>query len=114
MPRSEGGLFPMNIPMFEDLSQSISYSYGVRISDEKDEMCGVSLRGTFIIDDAGVLRHSSVNDLPVGRNVDEVLRTLKAFQHVAKHGEVCPANWDQSKKAMNVGNSDKLNEFWKI
>jgi len=63
-------------------------------------MQGVALRGTFIIDDKGILRHSEVNDLPVGRNVEATLRTLKAFQHTDKHGEVCPAKWDSSKKAV--------------
>lgn len=112
-PRDQGGLAPMKIPMLADLSQSISARYGVRINDELDEMHGVSLRGTFIIDPKGTLKHSSINDLPVGRNVDEVLRLVKAFQYVEKHGEVCPASWSEGKKSIPVGNSDKVKEFWK-
>lgn len=110
-PRNEGGLNPVNIPMLSDLSQNIAKDYGVRVTDEDLE--GVALRGTFVIDKKGVLRHSSVNDLPVGRNVDEVLRIVRAFQHVDEHGEVCHATWTPGKSGMTPGNSDKLKEFWK-
>ena len=112
-PREEGGLKPMKIPMLADISQAISARYGVRINDEKDESSGISLRGTFIIDNKGILRHLSINDLPVGRSVDEVIRTLKAFQYVDKHGEVCPAQWDEGKKTIPVGKDDKVKDFWK-
>jgi alkyl hydroperoxide reductase subunit AhpC len=112
-PRHQGGLAPMKIPMLADIAQNISTRYGVRINDENDESQGLSLRGTFIIDPQGILRHSSVNDLPVGRNVDEVLRTVKAFQFVAKHGEVCPASWQEGKKAIPVGNPNGVADFWK-
>jgi len=100
-PRSEGGLNPMKIPLLSDLSKKISGKYGVLISNNNDPNYGVSLRGTFIIDDKGILRHSSVNDLPVGRNVDETLRLLTAFQHVDKHGEVCPGKWTKGKPTVN-------------
>ena len=63
-------------------------------------MRGVALRGTFIIDNKGILRHSTVNDLPVGRDVEETLRLVKAFQHADTHGEVCPAKWNSGKKAV--------------
>lgn len=112
-PRNQGGLNPMNIPMLADISQTISARYGVRINDELDQMQGVSLRGTFIIDPSGTLRHISVNDLPVGRNPDEVLRLLKAFQYADKHGEVCPASWTEGKKTIHVKDPEKVKEFWK-
>ena len=63
---------------------------------------GVPLRGIFIIDPKGNLRQSTINDLPVGRNVDETIRLIKAFQFVEEHGEVCPANWQPGDKTMNA------------
>jgi peroxiredoxin (alkyl hydroperoxide reductase subunit C) len=87
-PRKSGGLGNMKIPILADLTKNVSRDYGVLL-----EEAGIALRGLFLIDPKGVLRHITVNDLPVGRSVDEVLRTLKAFQYVEKHGEVCPANW---------------------
>ena len=72
--RSEGGLGPMNIPMLADLTKNISKDYGVLTPDG-----AISFRGTFIIDKKGILKHSSVNDLPVGRNPDETLRLVSAF-----------------------------------
>uniref|UniRef100_A0A915INP9 thioredoxin-dependent peroxiredoxin n=1 Tax=Romanomermis culicivorax TaxID=13658 RepID=A0A915INP9_ROMCU len=86
--REEGGLGDMEIPVLSDFNKKISADYGVLLKD-----LGAALRGLFIIDPNGVLRHIYVNDLPVGRSVDETLRLLKAFQFVDKHGEVCPANW---------------------
>ena len=109
-PRNVGGLSPVTIPMLSDLSQNISKSYGVRINEGDVE--GASLRGTFIIDDKGVLRHSSINDLNVGRNVEEVLRLVQAFQHADKNGEVCPAKWTPGKATMTPGNNKKLDEYW--
>ena len=73
-PRSEGGLGEMQIPILADITKSISKDYGVLTPDG-----AISFRGTFIIDKNGILRHSSVNDLPVGRNPDETLRLVKAF-----------------------------------
>ena len=93
-PRSDGGIGEMDIPMLSDLTKTISSDYGVLTPDG-----AISFRGTFIIDKSGILRHSSVNDLPVGRNPDETLRLVKAFQHVDEHGEVCPANWNPGKKS---------------
>ncbi|XP_055384831.1 peroxiredoxin-2 [Condylostylus longicornis] len=86
--RADGGLGELHYPLLSDLSKKISNDYGVLLDD------GIALRGTFIIDPNGVLRQYSINDLPVGRSVDEVLRLIKAFQFVDKHGEVCPANWN--------------------
>ncbi|GFR23819.1 peroxiredoxin 1 [Trichonephila clavata] len=87
-PRKEGGLGKMNIPLLSDKSCVISKAYGVYKED-----AGISFRGLFIIDGDGKLRQITVNDLPVGRSVDETLRLVQAFQFTDKHGEVCPAGW---------------------
>jgi len=73
MPRNKGGLGDMEIPLIGDISKKLSEDYDVKLKN------GVALRGTFIIDGKGILRHKSINDLPVGRNVDEVLRLVEAF-----------------------------------
>merc|ERR1712179_571738 len=94
-PREQGGLGEMNIPLLADRTQQISASYGVLKEDE-----GVAFRGLFIIDGNGVLRQITVNDLPVGRDVDETLRLVQAFKFTDEFGEVCPAGWKKGKKAM--------------
>lgn len=96
-PRKEGGLGNMNIPIISDITKTIAKSYGVLLED-----AGVALRGLFIIDPKGILRQITINDLPVGRNVDEALRLLEAFQFVEKHGEVCPANWRKGAATMKA------------
>lgn len=93
--RKEGGLGPMNIPLLADKSGRIARSYGVL-----DEETGVPFRGLFIIDPEGNLRQITVNDLPVGRSVDETLRLVQAFQFTDEHGEVCPAGWKPGDKTM--------------
>jgi alkyl hydroperoxide reductase subunit AhpC len=96
--RKEGGLGPMDIPLVSDINKVISKAYGCLCEDGGD--IGVSYRATYIIDAKGIVRHSSINDLPVGRNPDEYLRLVKAFQYVDIHGEVCPANWQPGQKTM--------------
>ena len=91
-PRAQGGLGPMQVPMVSDITKSISREYGCLIEGD-DEEVGVAMRATYIIDGKGILRHSSISDLPVGRNVDEVLRLVKGFQYTDEHGEVCPSGW---------------------
>lgn len=78
----QGGLGGLKYPLLADFNKTISRDYGVLLEDD-----GVALRGLFLIDPEGVVRHLSVNDLPVGRSVEETLRLLKAFQFVAEHGE---------------------------
>lgn len=87
-PRNKGGIGKMSIPILSDLTKQISRDYGVLLED-----AGISLRGLFVIDAKGILRQITVNDLPVGRSVDETLRLVQAFQFTDKHGEVCPAGW---------------------
>lgn len=94
-PRNQGGLGQMNIALLADKSATIAKSYGVY-----NEETGIPFRGLFIIDDKGTLRQVTINDLPVGRSVDETLRLVQAFQFTDKHGEVCPANWKPGSKSM--------------
>ncbi|KAK0467686.1 thioredoxin-like protein [Armillaria novae-zelandiae] len=97
-PRKEGGLGPdLKLPLIADRNMSISRDYGVLLEDE-----GIALRGLFIIDPKGILRQITVNDLPVGRSVDETIRLIKAFQFTDKYGEVCPANWHEGDKTMKA------------
>jgi len=93
--RKAGGLGEMNIPLLADKSMAISRAYGVL-----KESDGISFRGLFIIDKDQVLRQITVNDLPVGRDVDETLRLVQAFQFTDEHGEVCPAGWKPGKATM--------------
>ena len=95
-PRSKGGLGELKYPLMEDLTKKIATDYGVLI-----EGVGVALRGLFVIDKTGIVRHITINDLPLGRSVDEVLRLLDALQHFEKHGEVCPADWKPGSLALN-------------
>jgi len=99
-PRKDGGLGDMKIPVLADFNKKIAESYGVL----EPEM-GVAFRGLFLIDPKGEIRHVTCNDLPVGRSVDETLRVLKAFQHVEKHGEVCPADWEEDSPTIKPKNA---------
>lgn len=86
--RKAGGLGAVSYPLLSDFNKKIARDYDVLLEDS-----GVALRGLFIINPKGVLVQMTVNDLPVGRSVDETLRLIKAFQFVEKNGEVCPADW---------------------
>ena len=100
--RSAGGLGAMAIPLIADVTKAMSKAFGCLIENPADGDCGVALRATYIIDPAGNVRSIQVNDLPVGRSVDEVLRIVEAFQYVEKHGEVCPAGWKPGSKTMHA------------
>lgn len=93
-PVDKGGIGNIQYPLVADLTKSIAREYGVLVND------AVALRGLFLIDRDGVVRHALVNDLPLGRSVDEALRVLDALQYTEKHGEVCPANWKKGDDAM--------------
>ncbi len=113
MEVNKGGIGNVKYPLISDLDKSISRSYDVLLGStpatvllEDDEIetsvgGGVSMRGSFLIDEDGVIRHAVLNDLPLGRNIDEMLRMIDALAFHTKHGEVCPANWQEGKKAMN-------------
>uniref|UniRef100_T1IVJ5 thioredoxin-dependent peroxiredoxin n=1 Tax=Strigamia maritima TaxID=126957 RepID=T1IVJ5_STRMM len=105
-PRKEGGLGPIKIPLLSDLNHKISRDYGVLM-----ESAGHTLRGLFIIDDKGVLRQITMNDLPVGRSVDETLRLVQAFQYTDKYGEVCPAGWKPGDDTIIPNPAEKLKYF---
>jgi peroxiredoxin (alkyl hydroperoxide reductase subunit C) len=93
-PVNEGGIGNIQYPLVADLDKSISKAYEVLLD------AGIALRGLFLIDREGIIRHQVVNDLPLGRNVDEALRVLDALQFTEEHGEVCPANWNRGDEAM--------------
>jgi len=94
-PVNQGGIGQIQFPLVADLTKSIAKEYGVLLEEQ-----GIALRGLFLIDKEGVLRHQLVNDLPLGRSVDEALRLLEALQFTEEHGEVCPANWRPGEEAM--------------
>jgi alkyl hydroperoxide reductase subunit AhpC len=93
-PREKGGLGKIQYPLLSDLSKKVACDYGVLLPD------GIAARGSFIIDDKGILQSYTVNNPGVGRSVDEALRLIEAYQFVAQHGEVCPANWQRGGKTM--------------
>lgn len=95
-PRAKGGIQGITYPLVSDITKFVARDYGVLL-----EQAGVALRGLFLIDRAGIVRHQIVNDLPLGRSVDEALRTLDALIFHEEHGEVCPANWSSGKKGMS-------------
>jgi len=105
-PRSKGGLGKMDIPILADVTKSISAEYGVL-----DEAAGFPLRGLFLVDPHDIIQHITVNAAPVGRSVDEALRTLQAFQFNAEHGEVCPANWKPGEATMVADPNESLEYF---
>lgn len=95
-PVAKGGLGPIAFPLVADLTKQIARDYGVLVNES------VALRGSFLIDRAGVVRHQVVNDLPLGRNVDEALRMVDALQFHEEHGEVCPAGWNKGAEGMTA------------
>lgn len=107
--RGAGGLGDMNIPLLADTTHNIARSYGCLIEEE-----GSTFRATYIIDNKGLVRHISINDTPVGRNVDEYLRLLEAFQFADENGEVCPAGWKKGKRTLKDDpNAAKNEDYWK-
>ncbi|MFO7606661.1 MAG: peroxiredoxin [Desulfurivibrionaceae bacterium] len=93
-PVNSGGIGNIQFPLIADLDKSIAEAYDVLLPD------GISLRGIFLIDREGIVRHQLVNDLPLGRSVEEALRVVDALQFTEKYGEVCPANWKPGEEAM--------------
>ncbi|MEG1587036.1 MAG: peroxiredoxin [Bacteroidales bacterium] len=117
--RKKGGIKGVTYPLVADFSKTIAMNYGVLAGDfeynDEDEMDfsgePVAYRGLFLIDKRGIIRHLLINDLPLGRSVDEAIRMVDALQHFEEYGEVCPANWSKGKDAMkatNEGVSDYL------
>ncbi len=103
--RSEGGIGKTDYPLIADLNKQIARDYDVLID------AGIALRGLFLIDKDGVVRHQVVNDLPLGRSVDEAMRIAQALQYFEKNGEVCPANWQEGSRTIKPG-VDSSKEFF--
>lgn len=108
MSKDNGGIEGVKYPIVADTNKTISANYDVLAGnyyyDEEDQLCSdgemVAYRGLFLIDREGVVRHQVVNDMPLGRSVDEAIRMVKALQFFETKGEVCPANWDEGKEGM--------------
>lgn len=94
-PLEKGGIGQVRYPLVADIKKTIAQSFGVLLDG------AVALRGLFLIDTKGVVRHAVVNDLPLGRSIDEAIRMVDSLQHVEKFGEVCPANWKEGDEAMH-------------
>ena len=103
-PPAQGGVGPVRFPMIADVKHDICRAYGIEHPD------GVALRATFLIDRNGIVRHQVVNDLPLGRNIDELIRLVDALQFTEKYGEVCPAGWQKGQKGMKA-TSDGVAEY---
>jgi peroxiredoxin (alkyl hydroperoxide reductase subunit C) len=109
-PKDKGGIEGVTYPIIADTAKTIAQNYGVFAGDYNYDDEGnmtfegvpVALRATFLIDKEGVVRHSTINDLPLGRNIDEMIRLVDALQYTEVHGEVCPANWEKGKDAMSA------------
>ncbi|MBU0620219.1 MAG: peroxiredoxin [Gammaproteobacteria bacterium] len=95
-PVDKGGIGQVGYPMVADIKHEIAKAYDVEAGG------GVAFRGSFLIDKKGLVRHQVVNDLPLGRNIDEMLRMVDALQFTEEHGEVCPAGWAKGKAGMNA------------
>lgn len=109
-PKDKGGIQGVKYPIVADLTKTIAMNYGVLAGeytfDEEGawvfEGAPIAYRGLFLIDEEGVVRHELINDLPLGRNVNEALRVIDALNHNQKFGEVCPANWSEGEDAMTA------------
>ena len=106
-PKANGGIEGVTFPLIADTTRRLSqtldildYSYDYQTDIHSGD--NVTYRATYLIDENGIIFHESVNDMPIGRNVDEYLRLLDAKIHIEKHGEVCPANWEEGKEAMSA------------
>lgn len=109
-PQKKGGIEGVNYPIVADINKTISEDYDVLASEYMEDEEGdvylegemVAYRGLFLIDTDGIVRHQVVNDMPLGRSVDEILRVIDALQHFEKHGEVCPMDWHKGDVAMTA------------
>ncbi|HEY86339.1 MAG TPA: peroxiredoxin [Chloroflexi bacterium] len=93
-PVDQGGIGPVQFPIVADVKHEITQAYGIEHPE------GVAMRASFLIDPDGIVQHQTVNNLPLGRNVDEMLRMIDALQYYNKHGEVCPAGWQKGESGM--------------
>ncbi|MCG8477192.1 MAG: peroxiredoxin [Cytophagales bacterium] len=108
--KNKGGIEGVTFPLVADTAKTIASNYGILAGDwnynEEGELIfegvPIAFRGTFFIDKEGIVRHETVNDFPLGRNIDEMIRIVDAWHHIQEHGEVCPANWKEGKDAMSA------------
>ncbi len=108
--KDQGGIEGVTYPLVADTAKTIASNYGVLAGDWNYNEAGelifegapIAYRGTFLIDKAGMVRQETINDLPLGRNIDEMIRLVDALHHIEKYGEVCPANWEEGKDAMEA------------
>lgn len=105
-PKSNGGIQGVTYPLIADINKTIARDYDVLLHD-----AGVALRGAFLIDKDGIVQHQTVNNLPLGRNIDELVRLTESLQFTEEHGEVCPANWQKGAKSMKP-NRDGLQDYF--
>uniref|UniRef100_A0A6B2LJW7 thioredoxin-dependent peroxiredoxin n=1 Tax=Arcella intermedia TaxID=1963864 RepID=A0A6B2LJW7_9EUKA len=108
-PRKQGGLGEIHIPLIGDVDKRVSTAYGALYKNT-----GHTLRATYVIDPTGTVRHVTLNDPPVGRNVNETLRIVEGYQYVEQHGEVCPAGWTKGADTIKPNPTDKLQYFGKV
>lgn len=109
-PKDKGGIQGVTYPIVADTAKTISSNFGVLggeyFYDEQGQLAfegaPIALRGTYLIDKEGIIRHSTINHFPLGRNIDETLRMVEALHHNEKFGDVCPANWEEGKEAMQA------------
>lgn len=119
-PKDNGGIEGVTYPILADSNRNLSSRLGILDAQTKhhDEVTGnvtmegdnVTFRATYLIDEEGKIFHESINDMPLGRNVDEFIRMIDAYAHVQEHGEVCPANWEEGKEAM-AGSSEGVADY---
>lgn len=107
-PKEEGGIKGVTYTLVSDINKTIARDYDVLIAGD-----GVALRGAFLIDKEGVVQQQTINNLPLGRNVDEMVRLVEALQYTESHGEVCPANWKKGDKAMKADQAGLKSYFKK-
>ena len=122
MDINKGGIGNVKYPLVSDLDKSIARAYDVLLGstpatvlmedEEMDTSIGgnVTMRGSFLIDEEGIIRHAVLNDLPLGRNIDEMLRMVDALAFHTEHGDVCPANWQEGKAAMKA-NDEGMRQY---
>jgi len=116
-PKANGGIEGVTYPLVADVAKTIAHNYGVLAGEwnyNEDgqltfEGAPIAYRGSFLIDKNGVVRHETINDFPLGRNIDEMIRLVDALHHVEKYGEVCPANWEEGKEAMTASRDGVAN-----
>ncbi len=107
-PKDQGGIEGVRYPILADSNRNLAKTLGILDSEDLDDGTGlkkgddVTYRATYLIDEDGLVFHESVNHMPLGRNVQEFIRLIDAYAHVQKNGEVCPANWEEGKEAMNA------------